>query len=426
MESHVEVSRVVDVCRKICRTWNWTSNGGVCSKGTRIIIGWNTDVVDLMVISQTEQVMHTQVIFKQDKKSLFCSFVYARNYYKEKRMLWADLCKHKGFVRDQPWVILGDFNSSLNLDDNYSSSSNITIGMRDFKECVEEIEVMDINCYGLHYTWNQKPKHGTGIFKKIDRVMGNMRFIDDFPAACAIFQPYRISDHSPCVLKLPSISRSKPKPFKFSNLLIHIEGFLEALRKEWETEIGGHYMFRATQKLNAIKKPMRKMLHDMGNLHARVDMFRTELDAAQVSIDHDPSDPHLREQEASCLKLFHQAKLDEERFLKQKAKIEWLEAGDANSAFFHRSLKYKNHRSRIEVIKDANGVLHEGGDAPLALVDHYKNILGVEDNNSLKVPHHIFQKTLNHGRATYTVRSVSNEEIRKAMLSSRWLHICVF
>nr|XP_043611669.1 uncharacterized protein LOC122583315 [Erigeron canadensis] len=309
---------------------------------------------------------------------------------------------------------MSDFNSSLNLEDSSAGSSNITTGMQDFKECVEEIEVMDINNFGLHYTWSQKPKRRTCLLKKIDRVTGNMKFIDDFSAACALFQPYRISDHSPCVLKLPSISRAKPKPFKFPNFLIHKDGFLEAVKKEWETEMAGHFMFLVTQKLKAIKRPMRKMLQNMGNLHARVDMLCAKLDVAQISIDHDPFDPLLHEHEVVCLKDFHQARLDEERFLKQKAKIEWLEVGDANSAFFHRSQKCKNHRSRIEVIKDMNGVLHEGGDAPLALV-HYKNFLGMEDTNSLAFPYDIFQRTLSQSRANSMVRSILDDEIRIAM-----------
>lgn len=52
--------------------------------------------------------------------------------------------------------------------------------------------------------------------------------------------------------------------------------------------------------------------------------------------------------------------LDEERFLKQKAEIHCLEVGDSNSSFFHKSLKCRNHRTRVDGIKDLNGVTHEG------------------------------------------------------------------
>ncbi|GKB69867.1 hypothetical protein Tco_0931279 [Tanacetum coccineum] len=66
-------------------------------------------------------------------------------------------------------------------DINTTSSSNVDIAMREFKECVDEIKVMDVPSSGLHFTWNQKPK-----------------------GAHAIFQPYRTSDHAPAVLMIPT------------------------------------------------------------------------------------------------------------------------------------------------------------------------------------------------------------------------------
>ncbi|GJR20099.1 RNA-directed DNA polymerase, eukaryota, reverse transcriptase zinc-binding domain protein [Tanacetum coccineum] len=80
--------------------------------------------------------------------------------------------------------------------------------MRKFKECVQTMEVADVNSTALHFTWNKKPKGSNGILKKNDRIIGNLQFNDDFPGSFAIFQPYRISDHSPCVLRIPTIMRN--------------------------------------------------------------------------------------------------------------------------------------------------------------------------------------------------------------------------
>ncbi|GKD23066.1 RNA-directed DNA polymerase, eukaryota, reverse transcriptase zinc-binding domain protein [Tanacetum coccineum] len=187
----------------VCSRWKWTSNGSLCDKGSRIILGWNDDIVDVMVMAQTNQVMHVQVNMRVDNKTLFCSFVYADNYYIDRRVLWNNLVRHAGLMRNRPWVLLGDFNAALNIEDHSSSGYEPNAAMRDFKECVQAIEVVDVNSTGLHYTWNQKPKGSNGTLKKIDRIMGNLQFNDDFPGSFAIFQPYRISDHSPCVLRIP-------------------------------------------------------------------------------------------------------------------------------------------------------------------------------------------------------------------------------
>nr|XP_043625572.1 uncharacterized protein LOC122596998 [Erigeron canadensis] len=317
LESHMDVSRLFKACKKICRSWDWTSNGGLCTKGTRIILGWNPEVVDAMVLSQTNQVMHVQLMFKVDKKAMFCSFVYADNDYKDRRSLWQNLEVHKVFVHDRPWVILGYFNSSLNLEDNFSGTSTINIGMREFKECVESIEVFDIN------------------------------------------SPYRVSDHSPCVLKLPCIARARSKPFKFANFLVEKVGFRDIVEVAWDINVHGVNQFRVVKKLKNLKAPLRGLLFKQGNLHKKVECLRNELDDLQKEIDKDPLDVLLREKESDCLK--------------------------------------RNHRGRIDVIKDSQGVVCEGSDVQNALVKHYQNFGGAW--------------------ASSMIREVTNDEIKTAMFS---------
>ncbi|GJW89627.1 trichome birefringence-like protein 3 [Tanacetum coccineum] len=160
-KSHVDINALSTVCSKVFRDWDWTSNANLCNKGCRIIVGWDVQVVDLLVLAQTDQVLHTK-----------------------------DLDLHKNMVRGQPWVLMGDFNAALNLEDIFSGSSVMNASMIEFKDCVANIEVVDINASGLHYTWNQKPRGGKGILKKLDRCMGNMEFIDEYVGAYAIYGTY--------------------------------------------------------------------------------------------------------------------------------------------------------------------------------------------------------------------------------------------
>ncbi|GKF70793.1 hypothetical protein Tco_0203850, partial [Tanacetum coccineum] len=54
---HVDVAVVYDTCKKVCHRWKWTSNGSLCPKGSRIILGWNDDIMDIMIMAQTNQIM---------------------------------------------------------------------------------------------------------------------------------------------------------------------------------------------------------------------------------------------------------------------------------------------------------------------------------------------------------------------------------
>ncbi|GJV92530.1 protein LAZ1 [Tanacetum coccineum] len=230
-ESEVEE---IEVCYKVFRSWDWTSNANLCSKGYRIILGWNLDIVNVVVVSQSSQVMHVKIVHKAFGKQLFCSY--------------------------------------------------------------------------------------------------------------ALFQPYRISDHSPAVLHIPNLPFSKPKPFKIFNFLTHKSQFKEVVSNAWNKDVKGHKI--------------------------------VELDTVQKALDLNPNDVNLRDEEAVYVQAFVEAKLDEERFLKQKAKIEWLDVGDSNSTYFHKSIKCRNHRSRVDTILNSANVEVTGTDVANAFVSHYENFLG--------------------------------------------------
>ncbi|XP_021979806.1 uncharacterized protein LOC110875922 [Helianthus annuus] len=343
-ESHVDVNKLNRICEKVFRNWKWTSNGGMCQRGTRVILGWNVDDIDLMVISQSDQVIHAQVLLKSVKKTIFCSFVYAENKYQDRRSLWADLCRFKGITHDTPWVVMGDFNAALNMEDFVMGPLSHTIAMREFYECIQEAELIDVKSHGLHYTWNQKPRDRVGMLKKIDRIMGNIKLIDVFSDAYAIFQPFRVSDHAPAILKLFSMSTDRPKPFKFPNFIITKPEFRQAVISEWNKTVEGATMFSVVMKMKSLKMHFRRILRNQGNLHKRVTDLRNELDQIQKQVEAHPFDASIRLLETSCLREFKSAVYDEECFLKQKSNVQWLCAGDSNTSYFHNCVKSRNAR----------------------------------------------------------------------------------
>ncbi|PWA57619.1 RNA-directed DNA polymerase, eukaryota, Reverse transcriptase zinc-binding domain protein [Artemisia annua] len=162
--------------------------------------------------------------------------------------------------------------------DRVEGSSVIDIAMREFKDCVEEIEVFDVNRSGLQFTWNQKPRGTDGKLKKIDRIMANLACTDGFVGAHAIFQPYRISDHSPAILTIPTSYKFTPRPFKFYNILVQNSQFKRTVKESWDMDVSGFHMYKVVSKLKALKKPLRKLLYNEGNIHDKVVKLRHELD----------------------------------------------------------------------------------------------------------------------------------------------------
>nr|GEU38638.1 hypothetical protein [Tanacetum cinerariifolium] len=343
---------------------------------------WNHNDVDISVINQDDQSMHIRVWVKADRKEFFCSIVYAHNRYTQRRLLWNNLWFHKLYVRDRPWCILGDFNAALFLHDYSVGISNIDISMREFKECVEDLEILDVQYSGLQFTWTQKPKGNEGLLKKIDRVMANLKFNDVFVGSHAIFKPYRNSDHAPSVLCIPSVIKPKPKPFKFYNLITSNDNFKRVVLEGWTKYVSGFHMFRV-----------------------------------QVRLDADPFNESIREEEAMILVAFNEACLMEEKFLKQKAKIDWLREGDSNSAYFHKSVKSRISRSRIDVISSENGEIFENEHVADAFVNHYKMSLGQPGNTSDFCDIDLFRVRLDESLALDMTRQVTLQEVKSALFS---------
>nr|GEU61658.1 hypothetical protein [Tanacetum cinerariifolium] len=215
-----------------------------------------------------------------------------------RRILWNNLGLHKLYVRQRPWCLLGDFNAALFLDDMLAGPASLDIAMREFNDCVEDIEVMDVQYSVLKFTWNQKPKGMDGILKKIDRLMSNLEFNDVFQGAHAIFKPYRISDHAPAVLTNPTAAKVKPKPFKFVNILVHNVRFKEVVSNGWNINVSGFHLFKVVKRLKNLKRPLPKLLYDHGNIHENVKRLRFELDKTQRDLDADPFNSDLRDKEA--------------------------------------------------------------------------------------------------------------------------------
>nr|GEV20434.1 hypothetical protein [Tanacetum cinerariifolium] len=112
----------------------------------------------------------------------------------------------------------------------------------------------------------------------------------------------------------------------------------------WNININRYAMYRVVKHLKGLKTPLQKLLHDQA---------------------------------------FKESSLDEERFLRQKANVEWLNASDYNTAYFHRMVKSKCMRNRIDMVRDYDNTLYEGNDVAVAFVSHYEQFLGVEATLSL-------------------------------------------
>nr|GEW80921.1 RNA-directed DNA polymerase, eukaryota, reverse transcriptase zinc-binding domain protein [Tanacetum cinerariifolium] len=113
-----------------------------------------------------------------------------------------------------------------------------------------------------------------------------------------------------------------------------------------------------------------------GDIFEKVKELREELKVVQIQIDKNPNNKILREGESRVLHEYNAAMSDEEKLMFQKAKIKWLSVGDRNNAYFHRILKSRNHRNRVNAVHDEEGRRFKGDKVGDQFVKHFKHFLG--------------------------------------------------
>ncbi|GJU86061.1 RNA-directed DNA polymerase, eukaryota, reverse transcriptase zinc-binding domain protein [Tanacetum coccineum] len=101
-------SKVKKICDFVFGSWTWYSNMDKCDKGCRIVVGWNEDNVNIMVLHSSQQAILCLIELKDSKNKFFYYFVYAANSGKDRRVLWRDLKKYRRVIDDKPWVLMGD------------------------------------------------------------------------------------------------------------------------------------------------------------------------------------------------------------------------------------------------------------------------------------------------------------------------------
>ncbi|GJX71997.1 RNA-directed DNA polymerase, eukaryota, reverse transcriptase zinc-binding domain protein [Tanacetum coccineum] len=416
LETHIKPKQIDRISSKVFGRWSWFSNINESIRGCRIIVAWNPEDVSITQVHCSKQSILCTIETITSKIKFFCCFTYAANTRRERKDLWKDLYRYKRIVNDNPWILMGDWNVSLNIEDHSEGGSCKTTDMTDFQECIEKIEIEDVKSCGNHFTWiKSRQNPDNSILKKIDRIMANDNFIGKFSNSTAHFLPHLSSDHCLVVLIMPNTLNKRRRAFRFANFVANKPEFNGTVDREWNIQTTGCKMFKLVKKLKAIKFHMKNLSWKNGNLFERVEIWKEKLKVIQCQIDKDPHNASLRVEEANILKEYNIAMKEEEQFLFQKAKITWMSDGDKNSKFFHAVIKGRIHRNRIDVVCDEKNVTFEGLEVAEQFVKHFQSFLGKSSNVEPIIPNTLNVKKVSVEDATFMIRQVTDKEIKEAL-----------
>ncbi|GJS99508.1 RNA-directed DNA polymerase, eukaryota, reverse transcriptase zinc-binding domain protein [Tanacetum coccineum] len=174
--------------------------------------------------------------------------------------------------------------------------------------------------------------------------------------------------------------------------------------------------------MKLLKKKLKKMSWENGNVFERVEILRNKVKEYQAEVDKFPHDGKIEEKSWSVLKDYQEAIQEEYSLLCQKAKVEWLKEGDINTAYIHKTIKERVHRGRIMTIRNEEGDRFVNEDVATQIVKHFEVFLGQsKEVQSLAKRQNIFINKRIQKHQDYTARfyksacSIVGKEICQAI-----------
>ncbi|XP_056688453.1 uncharacterized protein [Spinacia oleracea] len=416
LEHKVKVSKLGNLYQNVFLNWCFTSNSSF-HDGGRIVLAWNPSSFTVSILSVTSQLIHCSVQVVGSSQKFFCTFIYAFNESHKRLELWKDL---KTLYTQDPWIVCGDFNCIMAAEERIGAlvrSGEIV----DICECMHFCGMEDVKSPGNHFTWNNKHQGSARVFSKIDRVMENSTWQGNYPTTEVCFMNEGTFDHSPGLITVyPRIEGGK-KPFKYFTIWKSSSEFTSIVKDQWDKQFHGTKMYVVVSKLKQVKFALKELNRKGFNDIQAADLKAfNELTAAQKAMHLNPTDHALADLELQAIKEYkmkHEAYL---AFLRQKAKLYWLKAGDENTNLFHQSIRQRCSQNQIYSIHDMHGGWkEESGDVTKAFLEYYDTLLGTTQPNRRVVLRHIVHSgpLINDTHRAILNAPYTAEEVKKALFS---------
>ncbi|CAA7058378.1 unnamed protein product [Microthlaspi erraticum] len=360
--------------------WRFDSNHSPEAENGRIIVVWDP-LLSVITFLKTSQLILVGVYNPATRHSFNIAFIYARNTREERVVLW-DLLRELAStvpVSSSPWIVMGDFNQILSIDEAYSllPTTISLLGMVNLQECLDSCQLFDISSRGCFYTWDNKSLTNPKA-RKLDRAVINEVWQDTYPNSNALFDTPGSSDHSPCLVSLSNeVTRRKIRFNFFTFFTLHPD-YRTLMEEAWSSvSVSGGTTFSLYQRLRSAKACCKGLNRSsFSNIQARSKGALEAQESVQRNLLSDPS-PELFHLEFEARKSWVLLSTAEESFFRQKSRVHWLKEGDSNTRFFHRSVKANLSRNIIHHLRDNNGIKVSNPEQLKSMtVAYYRDLLG--------------------------------------------------
>ncbi|XP_026396691.1 uncharacterized protein LOC113291366 [Papaver somniferum] len=207
--------------------------------------------VQVTVLSSSPQAISLDVSFSS-MINFVVTFIYGDNCYITRNLLWNAIIAYAFLIQVHGFYLEISTPCFIRMT-KWGGASVLPHNYQDLARCVQLSKIMDLQFSGCFFTWTNRRQDGTIVSSKIDRVMVNVEWIQQFQISKVEFLLPGISDHSPCIVSVAERRKHGPPPFRFYNFLFEEKDFMEVVRRGWNINVRGNPMIRLVHKLKSVK-----------------------------------------------------------------------------------------------------------------------------------------------------------------------------
>lgn len=308
-----------------------------------VSLSWK-DSVSVDILFSSPNIIDTHL--ERDKRSMFVSFIYGALQAQDRATFWRQLSKIGAGRDEEAWLIVGDFNDLLDNSEKVGGPLCWEGSFLAFRSFVSQHGLWDLQHSGDSLSW-RGTRYNYFIQSRLDRAMGNCKWSESFPTGCCEYLRFEGSDHRPILVHLQATKSRKRNLFRFDRKLVHKPEIRKLVDEQWQNPGNDSVL---TKLCRVRRKIMEWTKAQNANSKGLIISTQQKLEEALSSATPDPTIiGEITQQLEEHYK-------EEEIFWRQRSRIQWLNCGDRNTAFFHASTRGRRAVNKFSVIEDEEGV----------------------------------------------------------------------
>uniref|UniRef100_A0A803PS58 Reverse transcriptase domain-containing protein n=1 Tax=Cannabis sativa TaxID=3483 RepID=A0A803PS58_CANSA len=257
-----------------------------------------------------------------------------------------------------PWIAIGDFNEILSNEVKSGGCLRSERQMESFRKTLDHCKLHETSFEGDPFTWIKNRSGVNTIKERLDWCFVKHHWVSLFHAPHVLHLDYYSSDHRAISATFaPASSRFQPEKrrsrFRFEKLWLSDSQSKEIISASWNSSPNSDPIATILSNLHDCASNLQKWHVDKyGNMKRKITDAQSKVEALNNSSHRSAESMNtLKTTEAFLDELLEQ----EEIYWQQRSRVDWLNAGDRNTKFFHAKASARKSNNTIKFLQLDNG-----------------------------------------------------------------------